>query len=58
MGASPSHENDCDDVADPEDSDDDDNIIKIRNGRYRVSYSNFPYRFHIRFIAYQLSIMY
>lgn len=36
MGASPSHE---DDVAGTEDSDDDDNVIKMQNGRYRVSNS-------------------
>lgn len=37
MGATPSHENDGDDVAGT-DSDDDDDIIKIQpNARYRVS---------------------
>lgn len=36
MGATPSHEDVGDDVAEPEDSDDDD-IIKIQNNRYRVS---------------------
>lgn len=38
MGATPSHEDDGDNVADPEDSDDDDDILKMQNGRYRVSY--------------------
>lgn len=37
MGATPSHEDDGDNVADPEDSDDDDDILKMQNGRYRVS---------------------
>lgn len=37
MGATPSHEDDGDDVADPE-SDDDDDVIKIQNNRFRVSY--------------------
>lgn len=41
MGATPSHENDGDDVAGT-DSDDDDDIIKIQpNARYRVSKMNF-----------------
>lgn len=35
MGATPSHENDIADE-EPEDSDDDD-IIKMQNGRFRVS---------------------
>lgn len=39
MGATPSHENDGDDVAGT-DSDDDDDIIKMQpNVRYRVSHS-------------------
>lgn len=37
MGATPSHEDDGENVADPEDSDDDDDILKMQNGRYRVS---------------------
>lgn len=36
MGATPSHEDDGGDVADPDDSDEDD-IIKIQNNRRRVS---------------------
>lgn len=41
MGATPSHENDGDDVAGT-DSDDDDDIIKIQpNPRYRVSKMKF-----------------
>lgn len=37
MGATPSHEEDAENVAEPEDSDDEDEVIKIQNGRYRVS---------------------
>lgn len=48
MGATPSHENDGDDVAGT-DSDDDDDIIKIQpNARYRVS--------KIKSIEYQHSL--
>lgn len=36
MGASPSHEDDGDEVAETEDSDDDDNILKMKQRRYRV----------------------
>lgn len=36
MGATPSHEDDGNEVADTEDSDDDDHIIKIQHRRYRV----------------------
>lgn len=37
MGATPSHEDDGDDVAGTEDSDDDDEVIKMQHARYRVS---------------------
>lgn len=37
MGATPSHENDID-ADDPESSDDDD-ILKMQNGRFRVSFA-------------------
>lgn len=38
MGATPSHEDDGDDVAGTEDSDDDDEIIKMQHrARFRVS---------------------
>lgn len=43
MGATPSHEDDGDDVADPEDSDEED-IIKIQNNRYRVSLYLFKFK--------------
>lgn len=36
MGASPSHEDDGDDVAETEDSEDDDDVIKMQHARYRV----------------------
>lgn len=37
MGATPSHEDDGDDVAGTEDSDDDDEVIKMQHARFRVS---------------------
>lgn len=37
MGATPSHEDDGDDVEGTEDSDDDDEVIKMQR-RYRVSF--------------------
>lgn len=37
MGASPSQEDDCNDVAGAEESDDDDDILKMPHTRYRVS---------------------
>lgn len=40
MGATPSHENDID--ADPESSDDDD-ILKMQNSRFRVSFIIFNF---------------
>lgn len=42
MGATPSHEDDAEEVAEPEDSDEgeeEDDVIKIQNGRYRVRVS-------------------
>lgn len=36
MGVSPSHEDYGDEVAETEDSDDDDNILKMQHRRYRV----------------------
>lgn len=41
MGATPSHEDDGDDVAGTEDSDDDDDVIKMQHARYRVSETDF-----------------
>lgn len=41
MGASPSQEDDCNDVAGTDDSDDDDDILKMPHTRYRVSESVF-----------------
>lgn len=37
MGATPSREDDGDDVAGTEDSDDDDEVLKMQHRRYRVS---------------------
>lgn len=38
MGATSSHEDDGNNMADTDDSDDDEDIIKMQNGRYRVSF--------------------
>lgn len=44
MGATPSHEDDGDDVAGTEDSDDDDDVIKMQHrARFRVSTTCFFY---------------
>lgn len=39
MGATPSHEDDGDDVEGTEDSDDDEDVIKMQHARYRVSWN-------------------